>query len=74
MPAIDSVKNRLIDRILVTKNEKLLEAIENIFVSTEKESVFPLQSEQIEMLMMSEEDIKYGRLVSESDLDEQDAR
>jgi len=42
MPAIDSVKNRLIDRILVTKNEKLLEAIESIFVSTEKESVFPL--------------------------------
>ena len=72
MPAIDRVKNRLIDRILVTKNEKLLEAIEKIFVSTEKESVFPLQSEQIEMLMMSEEDIKYGKLISESDLEKQD--
>ena len=35
---------------------------------------FPLHAEQIEMLMMSEEDIKYGRLVSESDLDEQDAK
>ena len=29
-------------------------------------------SEQIEMLMMSEEDIKYGRLITQEELDKSD--
>ena len=65
MTTLDSIKNRLIDKILTTRNEQLLEAIESIFVSTQKEEIISLSSEQIEMLMMSEEDIKYGNLVSE---------
>ena len=68
MTTLDSIKNRLIDRILVARNEKFLEAIENIFVSTQKEEVISLSSEQIEMLMMSEQDIKNGNLVSESEM------
>lgn len=72
MTTIDSIKNRLIDKILATRNEQLLEAIESIFVSTQKEEIISLSSEQIEMLMMSEEDIKYGNLVSESELDKPD--
>ena len=74
MTTINSIKNRLIDRILATSNEKLLEAIENIFVSTQKEEEVPLSSEQIEMLMMSEQDIKYGNLVSGSKLDKLDTQ
>jgi len=72
MSAIESIKNRLIDRILASSNEELLEAIENLFVSTQKDGVTSLSSEQIEMLIMSEQDIKYGKLVSESDLDKHD--
>jgi predicted CopG family antitoxin len=72
MSTLESVKNRLIDRILTSKNEKLLEAVENIFASTQKEEVIKLKSEQIEMLMMSEEDIQYGRVIAESDLDKMD--
>ncbi|MBC8319855.1 MAG: hypothetical protein H8E34_03945 [Bacteroidetes bacterium] len=72
MPAIDNIKNRLIDRILAAKNEKLLEAIENILVSTQKEEIISLTSEQIELLMMSEQDIGYGNLVSESELEKLD--
>lgn len=72
MTSLDSIKNRLIDRILAASNEKLLEAIENIFVSIQKEEVVSLSSEQIEMLLMSEQDIKNGNLVSESELDKLD--
>jgi len=72
MTTLDNIKNRLIDKILVTGNEQLLEAIENIFVSTQKEAEISLSSEQIEMLMMSELDIKNGNLVSESELDKLD--
>ena len=72
MTTLDSIKNRLIDRILTARNEKLLEAIEKIFVSTQKEELISLSSEQIEMLMMSEQDIKNGNLISESELDKLD--
>lgn len=73
MATLDEIKNRLIDQILVTKNEKLLSAIENMFNATPKEEKLVLDSYQIEMLMMSEKDIEEGKLVSESDLEEQDA-
>jgi len=58
MKTIDIVKNRLIDKIMVTDNEQLLNAIENIFNSTQKEDKLNLDSYQIEMLLMSENDIK----------------
>jgi len=72
MTAIDSIKNKLIDRILATKNEKLLVAISNIFESTQSDNVVSLSSEQIEMLLMSEKDIENGDLVSETKLNKSD--
>lgn len=73
MTGLESIKNNLIDRILVTKNEQLLKAISNIFESTQEEEIMSLTSEQIEMLIMSEKDIKKGNLVSESELDKADS-
>jgi hypothetical protein len=74
MTTIDTIKNRLIDRILATGNQQLLEAIDNIFSSTQKEEdqIIKLTSEQIEMLLMSEEDIKNDHLISEVELDKRD--
>ena len=74
MTTLDTIKNRLIDKILITRNEQFLEAIENIFVSTQKEEVISLSSEQIEMLLMSERDINNGDLVSESELNKLDSQ
>ncbi len=74
MAAIDNIKNHLIDRILASKNEQLLMAIEKIFASTQKEDTISLSSEQIELLMSSEEDIKTGNIVSESDLEDYDSK
>jgi hypothetical protein len=68
MTNIEMVKNRLIDRILVTGNRELLEAAEKLLSSDEKEDIFHLSSYQIEMLMMSEQDIKEGNLISENEL------
>ena len=72
MTALENIKNNLIDRILATKNEKLLEAIDRIFTSTQADETISLSSEQIEMLSMSERDIEAGNFISESDLDKQD--
>ena len=72
MTAKDIIKTRLIDRIIATKNEKLLVAISNIFESTQSNNIVSLSSEQIEMLLMSEKDIEIGDLVSESELNKSD--
>lgn len=71
---IETIKNNLIDRILATRNKKLLQAISNIFESTQTDEIVSLSSEQIEMLLMSEKDIESGNLISESELNESDAK
>jgi hypothetical protein len=72
MKAIDNIKNNLIDRILATKNEQLLTALNSIFDSTQTEEVISLSSEQIEMLSMSEKDIETEKYISESELKRRD--
>ena len=74
MNALENIKNSLIDRILATRNERLLEAIKNIFDSTQSEEIISLSTEQIEMLSMSEKDIEDGKLVSESELSKRDSK
>ena len=74
MNALENIKNSLIDRILATKNEQLLEAIKSIFDSTQSEEMISLSTEQIEKLSMSEKDIEYGKLVSESELSNRDSK
>lgn len=76
MATIDTIKNRLIDRIIATRNEKLLDAIDKLLSSTQKEEneIIKLSSEQIEMLMMGEEDIKNNDLISEEELDKTDKK
>lgn len=73
MTALEIIKNSLIDRILATKNEKLLEAIDKIFASTQADEIIALSSEQIEMLSMSERDIEGGNFISESELNKRDS-
>ena len=74
MNALENIKNSLIDRILATRNEQLLQAIKSIFDSTQSEEIISLSTEQIEMLSMSEKDIDEGKLVSESELSKTDAK
>jgi hypothetical protein len=74
MRTIDNIRNRLIDKIMVTDNEQLLNAIDSIINSTQKEDLLNLDSDQIEMLLMSENDIKLGNLVSETDLNNADSK
>jgi len=73
MSSIDILKNQLIDRILVTKNEDLLNAINGIFNSTASDSKLELNSFQIEMIEMGLKDIESGNVISESDLEKQDS-
>jgi len=73
MTTLENIKNRLIDRILVSNNEKLLEAIESVLDSTQSDEIIKFSSEQLEMLIMSEKDIEYGNFISDSELDKSDS-
>jgi len=74
METLERIKTDLINRILESQNEKLLSALAGIFDSTENKETIKLTSQQIEMLMMSEEDIENGRLISQEDLDKMDEK
>lgn len=68
MTKIETLKNNLINKILASKNEKLLLAINDILHSTKSKDISSLALEHIEMLNMSEKDILNGNLISESEL------
>jgi hypothetical protein len=74
MTTLESIKNRLVDRILAVQDEKFLEAVERIFVTTQKEETVKLYPEQKEMLMMSDADIAAGNFISESELEKLDSQ
>jgi len=68
------LKNRLIDKILVSGNLELLENIDKMLTETQNDNIYVLSSEEIELLMMSDQDIKYGNIISEEDLKKVDSQ
>lgn len=76
MTGINQTKNKLIDLILATKNEELLKVLSSMLsaISSKNNERVSFSSEQIEMLNLSEEDIKNGDFISEDDLDKSDSK
>jgi len=74
MTKIETLKNNLINQILASKNEELLQAINDILHTTKPEEITSLSLEHIEMLNMSEKDILNGNLISESELNNLDSK
>lgn len=69
MAAVDNIRNGLIDKILAIRNEEFLIALDNLIAcSSENTGTVQLTEEQKLMLQLSEEDIRHGRVSSESDL------
>ncbi len=71
MENIEALRSKLVERIFSTKNVDFLQAIENLFLSVqpEKESdKYILSETQKEMILIAEEDIKYGRTISDEEL------
>lgn len=64
MTKIDILRNNLIDKLLNTKNEHVLKAVEAILIqSQEKERVYELSESQIQDLKDSEEQINKGQTI-----------
>ena len=72
MKSIDIIKNNLIDKILTIRNQDVLTALDKLIDSSSIKMNVELSEEQKLMLLMSEEDIKAGRLISQDELDNND--
>jgi hypothetical protein len=70
MATVDKIRNALIDKILTIRNKDFLIALDKLVsTSSTEEGSIELSPEQKEMLEMSEEDIKSGRLISQEAMD-----
>ena len=73
MSTIDITRNKIIDKLLVISNKRFLDAILQIVDSSPNVSEkVELHPSQIEMLRMSEEDYKNGRVMTQEQLDKED--
>jgi hypothetical protein len=68
MENLETLRASLVQKIFSTDNLNLLEAINQIFSSTEVEEKEYKLSENQKTFNVAEEDIKYGRLVSDEEL------
>lgn len=73
MTDIEQLRNSIIDKLLVIDNPELLAAYNKILETASERSVL-LNEPQIEMLKMSDEDIKAGRLISQDQINKEDAK
>ena len=72
MRSIEIIKNSLIDKILTIRNQDFLTALDKLIDSSSTAINVELTEEQKLMLLMSEEDIKAGRLIPQDELDNND--
>lgn len=73
MENLETLRASLVQKIFSTDNLNLLEAINQIFSSTEvEEKEYKLSENQKKLLMLAEDNIKYGRLVSDEELRKMD--
>jgi predicted DNA-binding protein (UPF0251 family) len=72
MNSEETLKQRLIHRILAIQNQDTLKQIEQFISSKQENKTYQkveLSKEQLEMLRLAEEDMKYGRLITQEELD-----
>ena len=72
MALINTLKNKLIDKIISSNNLSLLQQISDYFELNKVEEEVVLSSEYIKLLEMSDVDISGGLLVSEKELKDKD--
>lgn len=73
MASINTLRNQLIDKILSIQNADFLKALDVLVDSkTDPNQKVKLSKSQIEMLKLSEADIKAGRLIDQDLMDKAD--
>lgn len=75
MSATDILRNNIIDKLLTISNKDYLSALYQLVkTSAVDKDIVELSEEQILMLQLSDEDIKNGKLISQTQLDKDDLK
>lgn len=75
MSTTDILRNNIIDKLLTITNKDYLSALYQLVkTSSVDKDIVELSEEQILMLQLSEEDIKNGKLISQTQLDKDDLK
>lgn len=73
MTGIDKIRNSIIDKLLTITNKDYLFALHQLVEkSTVDSDLIQLSEEQIQMLKLSEKDIINNKLISQTELDQND--
>ncbi|PXY43287.1 hypothetical protein [Flavobacterium hydrophilum] len=66
------IKLEIFDKLKNIEDVSLLEKIRSILKNADTSEVYKFEQYELDMLKESEEDIKYGRVISHEDLDKED--
>jgi hypothetical protein len=66
------IKLEIFDKLKNIEDLSLLEDIRNLLKNADTSGVYEFEEHELDMLRESEEDIKYGRTISQEDLDKED--
>ena len=71
MNRVDALRNNIIDKLLTISNKDYLSALYQL-VEKQSAGSIKLSKEQIEMLQLSDNDIRDGKWISQEQLDKND--
>jgi helix-turn-helix protein len=75
MATIDHIRNGIINKLLTISNKDYLVALSQLVENSFKEKdTVKLTEEQILMLQLSDDDIKSGKLINQSQIDKSDLK
>mgnify|MGYP003575512995 CR=1 FL=1 len=66
------IKLEIFDKLKNIEDVNLLEKIRSLLKNADTSNTYQFEQYELDMLKESEEDIKYGRVISQEDLDKED--
>ncbi|KAA3649330.1 MAG: hypothetical protein DWP98_07275 [Bacteroidetes bacterium] len=72
MNTIELLRARINNMVNVSQNKAVLKELDKILKKAVSEEVYQLSDAENELLNLAEEDIKYGRVISQEELDKKD--
>lgn len=72
MNSLTDLRNRVIEKVKLTNDEKDLVFLDDLLSKINSTEVYTYTSTEEKLLKLAEEDISYGRIISQEELDKQD--
>ena len=74
MATVDNLRDSLISKILLIRDQELLSALDKMASASSKETKVPLTNDQIEMIQIGLEEYKNGQFINQDKLFERELK